>query len=116
MLIVLTTVSGEQQPEELARAIVERRLAACVQILPHMVSVYVWEGEVQRAGEHLLLIKTFAEKYDELEAFIEANHSYETRRSSRSMRTRIQRLCEVAGRVAKLFVLLFPVRARTSLQ
>lgn len=78
MIIVFTTVPDEQQAEKLAREIVEARLAACVQILPRMTSVYVWEGKVQREGEHLLLIKTLAEKYDELEAFIKSKHSYET--------------------------------------
>jgi periplasmic divalent cation tolerance protein len=78
MLIVLTTVSDEPQAEKLATAIVELRLAACVQILPRMTSVYVWQGNIEREGEHLLLIKTLAEKYDELEAFIKANHAYET--------------------------------------
>ena len=78
MLIVLTTVSDEQQAEKLARAVVEKRLAACVQILPRLISVYVWEGKIERENEHLLLIKTLSEKYDELEAFFKANHSYET--------------------------------------
>ncbi len=78
MIIVLTTVSDESHAENLAREIVEARLAACVQILPRMTSIYMWEGELQRESEHLLLIKTLAEKYDELETFIKANHSFET--------------------------------------
>ncbi len=61
----------------LADRLVHERLAACVQILPQMTSVYFWEGEVRRDEEHLLLIKTSAEKYDELENFIQANHTYD---------------------------------------
>lgn len=77
MLIVLVTTPNEAEAESLAARIVEARLAACVQILPRMTSVYVWEGKLQKDAEHLLLIKTLPEKYDELEAFIIANHSYD---------------------------------------
>ena len=78
MRIVLTTVPNADEAESLANAIVENKLAACVQILPGMISVYVWEGKVQRENEHLMLIKTLPDKYVELEKFITANHSYTT--------------------------------------
>ncbi len=77
MLIVLTTVSNNADGENLASRIVEAKLAACVQVLPRMTSVYLWEGRVTKEGEYLLLIKTLPEKFDELSAFITANHSYE---------------------------------------
>ena len=77
MLIVLVTTPNEAEAESLAARIVEARLAACVQILPPMTSVYVWEGKLQKDAEHLLLIKTLPEKYDEVETFIIANHSYD---------------------------------------
>lgn len=77
MLVVLTTVSDLNEAETLAEKIVGSKLAACVQILPPMTSVYFWEGELQKEDEHLLLIKTLPEKYDELEAFIKDNHSYD---------------------------------------
>lgn len=77
MLIVLTTVSTSTEAETLAEKIVTQKLAACVQILPPMTSVYVWEGKLQKESEQLLLIKTLPEKYDAVEAFIIANHSYE---------------------------------------
>lgn len=48
-----------------------------MQILPKMTSVYFWEGKIQTEPEHLLLIKTLEEKFDELSDFIRANHSYE---------------------------------------
>ena len=48
-----------------------------MQILPQMTSVYFWEGKVQTEPEHLLLIKTLEEKFDELSEFIKRNHSYE---------------------------------------
>lgn len=77
MLIVFTTVSNQTVGETLAAKIVEARLAACVQVLPRMTSVYMWEGRVTIEGEHLLLIKTLPEKFDELSAFITANHTYD---------------------------------------
>ena len=77
MLVVLTTTPNEEEANRLAHAIVEARLAACVQILPQMTSVYFWEGKIQTEPEHLVLIKTLEEKFDDLSEFIRANHSYD---------------------------------------
>ena len=77
MLIVLTTTPDKVEAERLARTIVDAKLAACVQILPQMTSVYFWEGKVQTEPEHLLLIKTLEERFDELSAFIKTHHSYD---------------------------------------
>lgn len=77
MLIVFTTVSSAKEAEALAHKLVESKLAACVQILPPMISVYSWKDEIEKDSEILLLIKTLPEKYDELEKFISENHPYE---------------------------------------
>jgi periplasmic divalent cation tolerance protein len=77
MIIVLTTTPNIEEAESLARKIVEAKLAACVQVLPQMKSFYFWEGAVQQDSEYLLLIKTLIEKFDELEKFIQSNHSYD---------------------------------------
>jgi periplasmic divalent cation tolerance protein len=77
MLVVMTTVADAGEGESLARLIVEARLAACVQILPKMTSVFFWEANIQTETEHLLLIKTLEEKFDELSEFIRKNHSYD---------------------------------------
>lgn len=77
MLIVLTTTPNNDEAESLARAIIGQNLAACVQILPQITSVFSWEGQVQTDPEHLLLIKTLEEKFDELSAFIKERHSYD---------------------------------------
>ncbi len=77
MLIVLTTTPTDSEADILAVKIVDARLAACVQILPQIKSVYVWEGKHQWGSEHILLIKTLPQNFDELSAFITANHSYE---------------------------------------
>ena len=77
MLVVMTTTRDKADAEKLAGSIIDEKLAACVQILPQMTSVYFWEGKVRREPEHLLLIKTLEEKYDELSDFIQKNHSYD---------------------------------------
>lgn len=77
MLVILTTTPNQEEADRLAHAIVQTKLAACVQILPPMTSVYFWESKVQTEPEHLLLIKTLEEKFDELSAFIKEHHSYE---------------------------------------
>ncbi|MEO5858230.1 MAG: divalent-cation tolerance protein CutA [Pyrinomonadaceae bacterium] len=78
MFIILTTTSTNEEAESLANSLVESRLAACVQILPKMTSIYVWEGKIERSSENLLLIKTLAEKYEAVEQYILDHHSYET--------------------------------------
>lgn len=77
MIIVMTTVPDRSEAEALARGLISHRLAACVQILPEMTSVYRWEGEIQRESELLLLIKSDAGRYDEIEEFIKSSHSYD---------------------------------------
>lgn len=77
-IIVLTTVADEASGMKLARSIIEQKLAACVQVLPKMTSVYEWKGEVQEEAEHLLLIKSLPEKYVEIEQLLLAKHTYET--------------------------------------
>lgn len=76
--IVLTTTSDRGEAERLARGLVEGRLAACVQILAPMTSVYFWEGNIQKEDEHLLLIKTVTTRYNEVEKYILDRHSYDT--------------------------------------
>lgn len=78
MLIVITTIPNQAAGESLGTKIVEARLAACVQILPCMTSIYIWEGRMTRDREHLVLIKTLSEKWEALQAFITANHPYKT--------------------------------------
>jgi periplasmic divalent cation tolerance protein len=73
----MTTVGSAGEGESLARLIIEAKLAACVQILPKMMSVYFWDGKTQAEPEHLLLIKTLEEKFDALSEFIEQNHGYD---------------------------------------
>ena len=75
---VVTTVDSEEAAEQLARGITGARLAACVQIVGPIKSLYWWHGELEDAREWQLVIKTTSERLPALEAHIKANHSYET--------------------------------------
>ncbi len=75
--IVLSTHDDLLQAQELARQLVERRAAACVNLIPGVTSVYRWEGAVQVESELLLLIKTTPEKVPEVQELLEAHHTYQ---------------------------------------
>jgi len=75
--IILTTHDDLIQARDLAQILVESRAAACVNIVPNIMSVFTWEGELQHENEILLLIKTTAENVPEVQALLEDNHSYE---------------------------------------
>jgi periplasmic divalent cation tolerance protein len=76
-LLVLTTAGSETEARKIAHALVERRLAACVNIVPRVQSVYRWEGKVEQAKEFLLVIKTAKLKEVQVRAAIRELHSYE---------------------------------------
>jgi periplasmic divalent cation tolerance protein len=75
--ILVTTVDSAEKARALARAALEQKLAACVQIAP-IDSHYVWKGEMQEAREFLLQMKHRAEDHAALAALVRALHSYET--------------------------------------
>jgi periplasmic divalent cation tolerance protein len=76
-LIVFVTVPNEHVGAHLGRVLVEERLAACVNVLPAIKSIYVWEGEVQEQGEALCLIKTQLARFAALEARLRELHPYQ---------------------------------------
>lgn len=76
-LVVFLTARDRSEASRLAEMLVGARLAACVQILPEMQSIYRWQGEVHREAEVLLLAKTLASRFAELEREVRALHSYE---------------------------------------
>jgi periplasmic divalent cation tolerance protein len=76
-LQVTTAVSSREEAERIAAALVERRLAACVQIVGPVRSVYRWKGAVEQADEWLCIIKTVGPQYGDVEAAICELHSYE---------------------------------------
>ena len=77
VLLVLTNLPDRASAEALARTLVEKRVAACVNLLAPCRSVYRWKGELQRDEEHPVLIKTTQEAYADLEAAIRQAHPYE---------------------------------------
>jgi periplasmic divalent cation tolerance protein len=76
-VIVLTTLAAEADAAAFARTLVEERLAACVNVLPAMTSVYRWKGEIEQDREQQLVIKTSREKTEELQARLRQLHPYE---------------------------------------
>jgi periplasmic divalent cation tolerance protein len=75
--IALTTASSEEEARKIARALVDRRAAACVNIIPKVTSIYRWEGKVEEAREWLLIVKTTAAAFGEVRRAIAELHSYD---------------------------------------
>jgi periplasmic divalent cation tolerance protein len=75
--IVFTTTSSREEAQDIARALVEERLAACVNIVDGVNSIYRWQGAVEESSEVLLIIKSSVEKLEALEAALHRLHSYE---------------------------------------
>ncbi|GAB4377429.1 MAG: divalent-cation tolerance protein CutA [Elainellaceae cyanobacterium] len=74
--VVLVTAASQAEAETIAEALIQERLAACVNIVP-IQSLYVWQGEMHRDQEYQLIIKTNLDRFSELESKIQAIHSYE---------------------------------------
>lgn len=75
--LVLSNCPGGQTAENLARLLVEEKLAACVSVLPGLTSIYPWQGTIETAQESLLMIKTEKACYPRLEARLREQHPYE---------------------------------------
>ena len=75
--VVLTTCGSPEEARRMARELVERRLAACVNIVPQIESVYLWKNEIETATEYLLMIKTTAAAFERLRDAIRELHSYD---------------------------------------
>lgn len=76
-IVVLCTVPDRESGDRIATALVEERLAACINLVPDLSSTYRWQGEVQHATECLLIIKSVAERFEALRVRIRALHAYE---------------------------------------
>ena len=77
VLLILTNTPDEATAHAIARTLVEQRLAACVNVLPAVRSVYQWQGTLEEAVEVTLLIKSTRSRYTEMEAAIKAAHPYD---------------------------------------
>lgn len=74
--VAYVTVPDDAVAKRLARGLVENKLAACVNIIPRLTSIYEWEGKIQEESELLLMIKTRTEKVDTLTKYVKENHPY----------------------------------------
>ena len=77
IVILLTTVQDEERAEAIARALVTERLAACVNVLPPMISFYRWKGTVERDVERQLVVKTTVDRVAAVQVRIRELHPYE---------------------------------------
>ncbi|HWY22726.1 MAG TPA: divalent-cation tolerance protein CutA [Candidatus Acidoferrum sp.] len=75
--IVFTTAGSEEEAQKIARQLVERGLAACVNIIPRVESIYRWQGNVESAREWLLIVKTTTERFPAVRDSIRELHSYD---------------------------------------
>jgi len=75
--LVFTTAGSVDEARRIAEALVERKLAACVNIVPKVVSIYRWKGKIEEAEEWLLLVKTTVQDFSRVRDAIKEMHSYE---------------------------------------
>lgn len=76
-IVVFTTCGSEEEARALAAMLIEKRLAACVNITAPLTSVYRWKGRVEESREWLLIVKSRRERFDQLRVALESAHSYE---------------------------------------
>lgn len=74
--VAFVTVPDDKIAKKLAKGLVEQKLAACVNIIPNVQSVYVWEGKLNEDAEYLMLIKTRTSRLEELSKWVRDNHPY----------------------------------------
>ena len=75
-VVVLITAASDEEAQNIGRLLVEAGLAACVNLIPSVRSIFRWEGKVTEERETLLIVKTVAESFNSLEAMVKAHHSY----------------------------------------
>jgi periplasmic divalent cation tolerance protein len=76
-VVAITTLATEEEAVSLARSVVERRLVACANVLSGMRSLYRWQGAIQEEREHLVLLKTRADRFDDLAKAFDELHPYD---------------------------------------
>jgi periplasmic divalent cation tolerance protein len=76
-IVALSAVGSAEDAERIARALVERRVAACVNVVPGVTSFYRWKGEIARDGEWLLVMKTTAARFEALREAVVELHPYD---------------------------------------
>ncbi|EDX01654.1 protein CutA homolog [Drosophila yakuba] len=74
--VAFVTTPDRESAKKLARSIIERKLAACVNIVPQIDSIYMWEGKITEDTEYLMMVKTLTSRIDDLTKFVRENHPY----------------------------------------
>jgi len=74
--VAFVTTPDRESARKLARSIIDQKLAACVNIVPNIESIYMWEGKVTEDNEYLMMVKTRTNRIDELSKFVRENHPY----------------------------------------
>lgn len=77
VVFVYMTACSEEEARIIGTKLVEQKLAACINILPSMTSLYMWDGETRTGDEVVMLAKTTAARFPDLEAYVAQNHSYD---------------------------------------
>ncbi len=77
MIVILSTCDSEDQATRIARHLVEQRLAACVNIVPGIRSIYAWQGKIEDSAEWMLVIKSRRELFDAVRQEIQKLHTYD---------------------------------------
>lgn len=75
--IILCTCPDRESAEKIARQLINDKIAACINILPGITSIYTWQGNIETEQEHLLLIKTRKDRFQAIEKSIQTSHPYE---------------------------------------
>jgi len=75
-VVVLSTCSNFEEAKKIAKSLLEKKLAACINIVPNVYSMYIWEKNIEESQEFLLIIKTKADVFNKVEKDILSNHSY----------------------------------------
>ena len=76
-IIVITAASSQKEAERIADALVDKRLAACVSIVPKIKSIYIWKGKKEKTHEVLLIAKSKRERFNDIVRQVKILHSYE---------------------------------------
>ena len=76
-IIIYVTASSQNEAEKISYVLVSRNLAACVNIVPGLTSIYQWQGKVEKSSEVLLVIKSTKDKFTEIEKAVKQGHSYD---------------------------------------
>jgi uncharacterized protein involved in tolerance to divalent cations len=77
LIVIMTTFPDLNLADNIAKILVEEKLAACVQVMPSMISTYIWDGKLCQESEHLVLIKTITINYESVEARLRSLHPFE---------------------------------------